>query len=79
MELVPGTTVMTNSAHPNGVTMKDVIHKNGINSGTCLPTGRNEITYQAKFVSGSGRLKIGGHVAHDSGQYNYYKLVIIDP
>jgi hypothetical protein len=78
LELIPGTTVLRNGAHPDGILMKDLIHKNGFNTGTYLPHSNAIITYHAKFTSGSGKMKIGGQVAHDSGQYNYFKPVIVE-
>ena len=78
LELIPGTTVLRNNANPDGVLMKDLIHKNGFNTGTYGPHSNAVITYQAKFTSGSGKMKIGGQIAHDSGQYNYYKPVIVE-
>jgi hypothetical protein len=78
LELIPGTTVLRNNANPDGVLMKDLIHKNGFNTGTYGPHSNAVITYQAKFTSGSGKMKIGGQIAHDSGQYNYFKPVIVE-
>lgn len=79
MELVPGTTVLTNGAHPDGLRMKDIIHQGGFNTGLYGPHANAIITYQARFTSGSGTAVIEGHVAHDSGQYHYRLPVTVEP
>jgi hypothetical protein len=79
MELVPGTTVLRNGAHPDGLKMKDIIHKNGFNTGLYGSRANAIITYQAKFVSGSGKKVLSGHVAHESGRSNYYLPIFVEP
>lgn len=78
MELIPGTTVLRNGANPNGLKMKDIIHKNGFNTGLYGPHANAILTYQARFVSGSGKRWIGGCVAHDSGMTNSYLPVFVE-
>ena len=65
MELMPGTTVMTNNANPNGLKMKDIINQNGFNTGLYGPGATCTITYRAKFTVGSGSKIIGGGVANN--------------
>lgn len=46
--LVPGTTVLTNNANPNGLKMKDIIGQNGFNTGLYGPNYGATITYKVK-------------------------------
>lgn len=79
MELVPGTTVLRNGAHPDGLKMKDNINNGtGFNTGLYGPHANAIITYQAKFVSGSGKKVLGGHVVHESGVSNYFLPIIVE-
>ncbi len=59
--------------------MKDIIHKNGFNTGLYGSRANAIITYQAKFVSGSGKKVLSGHVAHESGRSNYYLPIFVEP
>ena len=80
MELIPGTTVLTNGAHPDGLKMKDLIHDGtGFKTGTYGPHANAIITYQARFTSGSGRQRIGGSIVHETGMSNFWLPVTVEP
>ena len=72
MELVPGTTIMTNNANPNGLKMKDIIDKNGFNTGLYGPRAFCTITYKAKFTKGSGAKRLCGTVTHRGAIQSFF-------
>ncbi len=71
MELIPGTTVLTNGANPDGLKMKDIIDQNGFNTGLYGPGASATITYKARFTSGFGVKVISGVVDHRAGFYSF--------
>ncbi len=50
LELIPGTTVLVSNARPDGLKMKDIIDKNGFNTGLYGKGATACITYKAKVV-----------------------------
>ena len=49
--LVPGTTKLYNSSHPEGLTMKDIIGQNGFNTGLYGGKANATLIYQVKLNS----------------------------
>jgi len=79
MELIPSTTVLTNIPNPNGIKLKDIIDKNGINTGLYGPRTSCTIVYHAKFTGGTGLRKIIGSVTHHGAIQQFNTSIQVVP
>ena len=52
--------------------MKDIIDKNGFNTGLYGPRAFCTITYKAKFTKGSGAKRLCGTVTHRGAIQNFF-------
>ena len=77
--LINGTTKLVNSANPNGLTMKDIIGKNGFNTGLYGKGATATITYKVKVndnavakakCNSKTAFKNTIYVDHDAGEIN---------
>ena len=65
---VEGSTVLYNAANPKGLRMKDVIHRNGFNTGLYGPGANGIVIYQARILPGAeGELKSESWLYHLEG------------
>ncbi len=84
--LVPGTTKLINGQNPNGVTMVDLIGKNGFATGMYTPNSTATLTYQVKINddivanSSCGAHEYTNHifVNHDAGEVSDTSTVTVN-